>query len=199
MAHATLDEFKSAANVPPTLDRHDEEIEAILDAVSAQVNEWCSRDFAAMASSATARLFAPTLPSIARVDDFGTVTGLIVEVDESATGTWTTWASTYYQAEPLNSPQGAYWTLRALEDPLPVYGGRATLRVTAKWGWNPVPSPVKRATIIQTARILGRNETPFGVVGVDQLGAALRLTAALDVDVQTMLHAYRRVDAMVAP
>ena len=108
----------------------------------------------------------------------------------------TTWSSTDYQLEPLNSlarDSKPAWRLRAVGNYLfPVdANGRACVEVTAKWGWPAVPAPVTQATMIQAARLVGRRDSRFGIAGAADVGE-LRLLARVDADVAVLLAPFRR-------
>ena len=125
-------------------------------------------------TAATSRLFYPAPDRWSRtlVDDFYTTTGLVVEVDASGDGVFeTTYTSADYELSPLNGvvdgedgwpfyrirPVNWTWTCNPL---------RASLRVTAKWGWTAVPSAVKTACVILATEALKlAREAPFGVAG----------------------------------
>jgi hypothetical protein len=61
-----------------------------------------------------------------------------------------------------------------------------------KWGWPTVPTPAKVATMLQTARLAARRDSPFGIAGSPSEGSELRLLATLDPDLKTSLTAFRR-------
>lgn len=61
-----------------------------------------------------------------------------------------------------------------------------------KWGWALVPSAVKVATMLQTARLAARRDSPYGVAGSPTQGSEIRLLATLDPDLKTSLSAFRR-------
>jgi hypothetical protein len=63
---------------------------------------------------------------------------------------------------------------------------------SAQWGWSTVPTPVKAATLLQTARLAARRDSPFGIAGSPSDGSEIRLLAALDPDLKTSLMAFRR-------
>lgn len=72
---------------------------------------------------------------------------------------------------------------------------RPRVKVTvssAQWGWSAVPSAVKAATLLQTARLAARRDSPYGVAGSPTEGSEIRLLATLDPDLKTALQAYRR-------
>jgi hypothetical protein len=116
------------------------------------------------------------------VDDIGSLTGLVVELGDGTT--WT--AVTDFSPEPLN----------ALTQSKPVTQLRRNLgvwpdwqvRVTARWGWPAVPTPIKNATEILASRLFRRKDAPFGVAGFADFGA-VRLV--MDPDVARLIGPYQ--------
>lgn len=128
--------------------------------------------------------------------DISTTAGLVVKSDTGLDGTFaTTWAATDFQLEPLNVDQGdaafSWTTITAIGDHRFVIGyPRATLQITAQFGWSAVPDEVKQATLMKAARLFRRKESPLGVIGFDEFGAT-RITRH-DSDVVEMLQPYVR-------
>lgn len=125
-------------------------------------------------TAATSRLFYPNPDRWSRtlVDDFYTTTGLIVEVDASGDGVFeTTYTSADYELSPLNGVVDGedgwpYYRIRPVNWTWTCNPLRASLRVTAKWGWTAVPSAVKTACVILATEALKlAREAPFGVAG----------------------------------
>jgi hypothetical protein len=102
-----------------------------------------------------------------------------------------------YQLEPLNGVTSGQTTpftrIRAVENYLwPVAGGEATVKVTARYGFEAVPVVVVQAAVLQSARIFTRLMSPLGVAGFGELGV-VRISRALDPDVQQLVEPYRRM------
>lgn len=133
----------------------------------------------------------------ADVDDIATTTGLIVATDSAGDGTYaTTWAATDYQLEPLNAntdgPAYAWWRISAVDRYLfPMHARRATLRVTAKFGWSQIPHEVTEACLLRAAAIFKRKEAVFGFAGMNGFGE-VRI-GRNDPDVVDLLHRYIRI------
>ena len=53
--------------------------------------------------------------------------------------------------------------------------------------FDPVPSSVKLAVLLQASRWVKRREAPFGIAGSPEMGNELRLLAKLDPDVMVLL------------
>lgn len=126
------------------------------------------RTFDDTATTATARLYVPQSYDIVRVHDFCTTSGLIVSNDG------TTVASTDYQLEPVNgfSVTGEpYQQIRLLSGSWTRDGSKATVTVTAKWGWDDTPEDACEAVkLIAKDYVTGRGskfgftETSVGAV-----------------------------------
>jgi hypothetical protein len=157
-------------------------IELALDAGSTAINEHCFRDFSA-ASSATsaARTYMVQAGQTAIfVDDFtGTAT---VTVNGSSVSTS---AAPVSQGRPYNTLYGDF-TVTSVD-----------VDVTAEWGWPATPKPVKLATLMLTAKLLQRRQSPNGIErGNDELGFIRIL--GVDKDVQQLLKPFVRVARSMA-
>lgn len=85
---------------------------------------------------------------------------------------------TDYQAEPFNNKdsQGAYrpfCLLRRLDQCWYTNGPRATVTVTAKWGWSTIPPAVKEACKFLTQDWLANRDIRGNVVGVTAEGFSI--------------------------
>jgi len=171
----------------------DNVLDRAINAASRQIDGRCGRRFY-VDSSVTARTYAPINGYLVAVDDISTTTGLIVKSDTGLDGTYATTlvVSTDYQAEPLNClVQGNPITqIRALDANFYVQAdSRATVQVTAKWGWPSVPVAIAEATALLSARIFKRYDSPLGVAGFGDLGAIT--VRRLDPDVEQLIAPYR--------
>lgn len=206
--YCTLVQLKSyidqGGNV--TLDTGDDtELEFAINSASRSIDAWCNRRFYVDAD-VSARVFAAEHPTMLKVTDFSTSTGLVVKTDTTGDGTFDrTWASDDYQFEPLNGiVEGLegwpYWRIRAIDDEaFPVDPtGRARVQVTAKWGWAAVPDAVLQACLVQSLANFKRKDAPFGVIGFDEMTGAVRAGGNLESAAQTLLAPYRRGDLIAA-
>lgn len=116
------------------------------------------------------------------VDEFGSLTGLIVELGGDTT--WT--AVTDYRVDPRNA-------LSARE---PLTGlsrssgwGYDEVRVTARWGWPAIPDQVGEATLILAHRLYRRPGSPEGVAGGNAEFGGIRL-ARMDPDYQRIVQSF---------
>jgi len=190
-SYVALSELKSALGITSSTD--DAFLNLAIGAAETAINDLCGRKFTAD-GSASARTYRAQ-PYICVTDDVSTLTGLVVKTDTNGDGTFdTTWSSSDYQVEPLNSlvKGRSVNNLRAVGSyTFPVYGdGLASVEVTAKWGWPAVPDPIEQATLMMASRLYGRKASPMGVIGVGDFGP-VRISRS-DPDVAHMLMDYRR-------
>lgn len=171
--YASLDELKDRLDVDDTVD--DEKLTRALSAASESVRGFCRRDFG-QETTPSARVYRPLGPCVAHVDDFHTTDGLVIATDDDGDGTFeTTWDASDYQLEPLNGvvdgePGWPFWRIRAVGDrTFPRYR-RASLQVTAQWGWAEVPDAVREATLIIAEELYKLKDAPFGVAGFGDFG-----------------------------
>lgn len=198
MAYATLSELKEFVGIPDADTADDDALTLALDSATAQVDTYCDRTFTAD-SVATTRDYMISNTGRVDIDPVSTLTGLIVQTDDNADGTYeTTWTiGTDFRIEPVNaSSAGVPWDrLVALGTRwFPKNTYRPGVRVTAKFGWpgGTVPAAVKLATLIQASRLFKRKDAPFGVAGSVEFGSEMRLLNEVDRDAQNLLRRYRR-------
>lgn len=194
--YATLAEFGD--RYPQITDQTDETIlSSVLLAASRNIDAYCGRRFYAD-TSATARTYRATYPTMITVDDFSTTSGLVVKTDTGDTGTFdTTWTiTTDFVLEPSNGKanglEGLPYTqiLAVGARTYPTSGYRPRVQVTAVWGWAAVPDAVTEATIIKAAQVYRRKDSPDGVLGGGDFGA-IRISRYEDPHVAGLLAPYR--------
>ena len=188
MSYIPLSKLKSMLRITDSVD--DATLSACIDAASDTIDDICHRTFN-LDASASARVFHPDSHDFVRVDDIGSLTGLVVKIDGDDNGTYET-TITDYLTEPLNAlALGKPITkFRSFDTSWPMGAIHPSVQVTAKWGWPSVPEPVKSATGILAGRLFKRADSLLGVAGFSDLGAiTLR---AVDPDVQRMLAPYVR-------
>lgn len=174
--YATLAKLKSYLSITDTVD--DAEATDALDSVSREIEQFTKRQFNKQVT-ATARLFGreAILRGVAWVDDFHTITDLVIATDDGDDGAYSeVWTSSEFELEPLNGIVNGetgwpFYRIRPLNGQrFPTWVDRAPLRVTAQWGWNAVPAPVRQACLILASETLKLKDAPFGVAGFGDMG-----------------------------
>lgn len=173
--YATLTQLKSYLGIEDALT--DSELTDALASASRGITKFCGRQFN-KETSATARTYRPTHAGLAMVDDFHTTTGLVIATADDDGVFDTTWTSADYELEPLNGVRDGesgwpFWKIRVVDSSALSFQlhSRATLQVTAQWGWAAVPAPVKQACLILAAETFKLKDAPFGVAGFGDFGA----------------------------
>lgn len=196
MAYTTVADVRSSLGITDFEDN--DRIEVALAAAEEMVDAWCGRTFATAGTATSTRVYAATDDDYLTIDDCTSIT--LVEADYTADGTWTAWASTDWQAEPLNGLLAGrsvpYNALRAVGDYEFPESHMALVRVTATWGWEATPAPVITATRILAARYYKRDDSPMGIAGGPDTGL-LYLSRNIDPDVQMLLAPYRTAASSV--
>ena len=192
MAYATLNQLKSALRIGTADTMDDENLELALNSAGELINVHCGRTFGTV-GSATLRVYAPGLATVAEIDDTTTVTAVEWSQDGSS---WTAMSSDQYQLEPLNRTTDGmtnfpYTRVRAINSQSwPVYAGVVTLRVTGVFCFGSIPSAVTQANVMQSSRLFARLSSPLGVAGFNEGIGAVQVRSGLDVDVQQLLQPY---------
>jgi hypothetical protein len=174
----------------------DAEITLALEAASRSIDRASNRQFG-LHGSAVARVYTaewnrPLDRYTVDVDDFMTVTGLVVKSSSVTEGTFDT-THTDYRTYPFNAAGDVRpWTRILFGSSTYVSSTIGGIQVTANWGWTAIPDTITQATLIQASRFLKRRESPFGIAGSPDLGNELRLLARLDPDVEQMVRAFYR-------
>lgn len=177
-------------------------LERAINATSRAIDKHCGRRFWKDAA-VVVRQYRPTRSSDVIVDDIADRTGLIVATDDNLDGTFSTvWPSSDYELGPRNADvvatgstgdAFAFWKITAINDPgatFPVDTRRATLKVTAKFGWSAVPDDVTEACVLKAASLFKRKDAVFGVAGFNEFGS-VRISRS-DPDVIDLLRSFRR-------
>lgn len=151
-------------------------LEEALETASREIDRYCERQFN-KADTASERLYRPKGCKVVTIDDFYTTDSLVIETSSGYSGDFNVvWETTNYELEPLNGIVNGelgwpYFRIRAVGSrSFPAVSDRASLRVTAKWGWSAVPAPVKRATLVIASEMFKLKDAPFGVAGYGEYG-----------------------------
>lgn len=158
-----------------------------LTAAESAVRAHCHRSFDAV-GAASARVFVPESGTVLRVDGFTTIT--------SVSNDGSTVASTSYQLEPLNGRSLSgdvvpYDTIRLTSGAWTLDGDRATVTVTAAWGWVTIPEAVKEAVMVLGKDIADRREMRGNVAGFGDMGA---VRVGMSTDALGLLRPFVRWD-----
>lgn len=195
--YCTLTQLKDRLNITDTAD--DLELESAINAASRQIDQFCGRRFWQDAD-VEVREYYPDDSRLCVVDDISTTTGLIVKTDEDDDGTFeTTLAiSTNFILRPLNAadevPVWPYTEIVVVDGsnyfPRPS-SGRATVQVTARFGWPDVPPDVELACLIQARHLYKAQDATFGSfqLGADGMPTRIR---PLDQTSEVLLSPYRK-------
>jgi hypothetical protein len=193
MTLCTRTDVKASLGITDSVD--DERIDIALDAATEMIQDYCSRQFLVDTTSST-RIYTAQDSFLVHVDDISTATNLVVATDDSGDGSYaTTWSTGDFQLEPLNGKVNGmtrpYNTIRAVGDRwFPLDDERATVQVTALWGWPTVPEAVRQAAIIQTINVFRSVDAPFGATPFAETGI-LRLRSSLHPTAAALLSDYR--------
>lgn len=186
--YATLAAFKSYLRIPADDVVDDAELALAITTASREIDGDAGRQFGVVAAP-EAREYEPywdkgSSTLMVDVDDFQSVTGLVVVVDGTVVD------SGDYVKLPRNAAaKGRPWErLRFTE-----LSSGELATVTAPWGWTAVPDTVEQGTLIQANRVLVRRNSPMGIAGSPELGNELRLLARMDPDVALALRSGRYV------
>lgn len=174
--YITRAELKSYMGLETSTD--DTLVDDAISSASREIERHTNRQFND-AEAASARLYVAKKCGVLAVDDFWTTAGFILEIDVNGDGTWTTVPASEYQLSPLNRMlNGVPWVYWKIEmvgtTSLPVRR-KASVRVTAQWGWEAVPPDVKQAVKIHASDTFQLKDSRMGVAGSDQFGTIMRV------------------------
>jgi hypothetical protein len=168
-------------------------IERAIEAASRRIDDETGRRFYVDATT-SARVYIPKSNELVIVNDISTVTGLVVKIDSAGDSTFaTTLNASDFQVEPLNSLVDGepIVMIRTFSD-MPIDNrGRASVQVTAKWGWPSIPNTIREACVLLASRHFKRLDSPLGVAGFGDMGAIM--VRRLDPDVAALLQAKKRM------
>lgn len=190
--YCTLAELKASLNITDSVD--DTALEAAITAASRMVDDYTERFFYVNGSvgSPVTRYYTAVDPYTINIDDITTVSE--VATDDNFDRTFgTVWSTTDYMVEPINNPIKGwpYSRVLAIGSYIFPYQLPQSVRIKGVWGFTAVPAEVNMATLIQSSRIFGRRQSPFGIAGSPDLGT-IRLFSRLDADVEVLLRPFRK-------
>lgn len=192
--YATLAELKARIPIATADTADDTALENVITAVSRWIDQFCNQRF--YSETPIVRYYTAMYADLLAVDTIQSVSALAT--DDNGARAWSTaWAATDYDLEPINnpllSPVAPYlWiaTTPVGTKSFPV-GIPRGVKVTGTWGWAAVPAAIKEACLLQSQRVWGRKNAPFGVAGSSATGQTF-LLPVLDPDVKLLLSPYRR-------
>lgn len=182
--YADLGDLKNYLKIQPADTKYDFALTDALNSASSEIERYTGRQFN-LAASATPRLYEPEADWMTvRTDDFASLTGLVVQTNPDTSGNFTlTLSSSQYEAYPFNGvvdgqPGWPFYRLHAVSGPLFVrlpFVRKASVQVTAQWGWPAVPAPIKQSCMIIAAQTYRLADAPWGVAGMTEFGTAVRI------------------------
>ena len=175
--YCTLAQLKDRLGIGVSDTVDDLTLNDALDGASRGIEAECHRQFND-AGTESSRVFSPISSGIVRVDDFQSSAGLTIATDPGADGGFEiTWAAAGYQLHPLNGVVNGQtgWPYSKIRVTLATglyfpCTGRASVQVTARWGWAAVPKPIKIATLILAEDLSKLKDLPFGSGGYGEWG-----------------------------
>jgi hypothetical protein len=187
-----LAELKASLNITDSVD--DTALEAAITAASRMIDDYTERFFYVNGSvgSPVTRYYTALDPYTINVDDITTVTE--IATDDNFDFTYgTVFTTSDFMVEPINNPIKGfpYNRLLAIGSYIFPYQLPQAVRVKGVWGFTAVPPEVNMATLIQSSRLFGRRQSPFGIAGSPEMGT-VRLYSRLDADVEVLLRPFRK-------
>ena len=193
MSYATLAEFKSSIGITDSTD--DTPLQSCLDAADQLINNYVDTKVGFGVTSSQTRYYTAQRFDFVLTDPIVTVTALATDID--GTGNYTqTWSANDYVLAPRNAaldsrPYTEIDTSPFSSAVLNFPTGYLEVKVTGTFGWPSVPAAVKQAALIQAGAIWSSRTAPFGVIGSQDLGGVLRMSAALHPEARVLLEPYR--------
>lgn len=172
--YLTRDELKGYMALEAS--HEDDLVDSAISSASREIERHCNRQFND-AGSESARIYRATSCNYISVDDFWTDDGFQLEILNGTS--WTVVDESDYELSPLNRmTHGTPWVFWRVDlvgsTRLPV-SNRATVRVTARWGWEAVPADVKQAVKMLASDTFQLKDSRMGVAGSDQFGTIVRV------------------------
>ena len=194
MTYATVNELKGYLSIGTADVIDDSQLTDALTSATDLIDGYCGRSFTEAGTAVTDRVYAASASCYVPIDDAAEVT--TVATSTALDGTYDyEWDDADWQAEPLNGIVGGRaWpvtTIRAVGSQRFSVGSIASVQVSGRFGWTAVPSSVKQACLIQSARLFKRANSPVGIAGGPETGL-MRVTGSVDTDVQRLLLPYRK-------
>lgn len=199
--YVTKDEFKNHL-VPVPTSATDDDLNAYAEAGSRQIDKICKRSFGAEAGDRTIEYRVKDYETgVIDVDDLDYATTTpIVKIRATLASSWETLTDGADYAfdemyDPLDEADWPRWRLRMYTRSL-TPAPWPTLQIMGRPGWPAVPEPIKRATLIASARLWARRSSPDGLreFGADVVA---RVARAADPDVERLVDRYCKLPVRV--
>lgn len=190
--YISVEELKERLRITDAFD--DTTLTVAVKAATDGINHHCRRQFQ-QATTASSRKARSVSSELTIVPDFYTTEGLVVASDSDGDGVFeTVWDALDYELEPLDGVVDGvegfpYWKIRAVGSQSFPLHRRASVQVTAKWGWAAVPDGVVSAAYIIAEDVARLKDTAFGVGGYSEYG---RIRARENPHAATQLKPFRR-------
>jgi hypothetical protein len=193
MSYATLAEFKSSIGITDSTD--DTPLQSVLDAADQLINNYVDTKVGFGITSSQTRYYTAQRFDFVLTDPIVTVTTLAVDINGDGTYSQV-WSANDYILAPRNAALDSRPYTEIDTSPFstadynfPV--GYLEVKVVGTFGWPSVPAAVKQAALIQAGAIWSSRTAPFGVIGSQDLGGVLRMSAALHPEARVLLEPYR--------
>lgn len=195
--YATLAEARARFGITDGSDTTDDSIiEAVIEAVSRQIDNYCGRRFYVTGSDET-RYFTAVHSEYLDAGDIVSITNIYADEDGDRTYE-KTWTATDFDLLPFNAALDSNPYTQIEITPNGDYAfpsGPKAVKIVGKWGYPSVPDAINEACLIQSFRIFKRKDAPFGVVGSAEMGQ-LMVISKLDPDVKMLLDPFRKMDVL---
>jgi hypothetical protein len=193
MSYATLAEFKSSIGITDSTD--DTPLQSVLDAADQLINNYVDTKVGFGQTASQTRYYTADRFDFVLTDPIVSVSQLATDVNGDGTYSQV-WTSNDYILAPRNAALDSRPYTEIDTSPFsnadynfPV--GYLEVKVTGVFGWPSVPAAVKQAALIQAGAIWSSRTAPFGVIGSQDLGGVLRMSAALHPEARILLEPYR--------
>jgi hypothetical protein len=193
MSYATLAEFKSSIGITDSTD--DTPLQSCLDAADQLINNYVDTKVGFGQTASQTRYYTADRFDFVLTDPIVSVSQLATDINGDGTYSQV-WTSNDYVLAPRNAALDSRPYTEIDTSPFsnadynfPV--GYLEVKVTGVFGWPSVPAAVKQAALIQAGAIWSSRTAPFGVIGSQDLGGVLRMSAALHPEARVLLEPYR--------
>jgi hypothetical protein len=193
MSYATLAEFKSSIGITDSTD--DTPLQSCLDAADQLINNYVDTKVGFGQTASQTRYYTADRFDFVLTDPIVSVSQLATDINGDGTYSQV-WTSNDYILAPRNAALDSRPYTEIDTSPFsnadynfPV--GYLEVKVTGVFGWPSVPAAVKQAALIQAGAIWSSRTAPFGVIGSQDLGGVLRMSAALHPEARVLLEPYR--------